>query len=71
MLFIVNGFRSVKESNCEGDCKPVALDCGVTVGFLAPFKVGFKFSWSKGFEVGVRRPFPAKAERDNSGTRVV
>lgn len=71
MLFIVNGLRSVKESNCEGGCKLGALGCGITVGFLAPFNVGFKFSWSEGFEVGVRRPFPTKAERDNSGTRVV
>lgn len=70
MLFIVNGLRSVKESNCEGECKAVALDSGVTVGFFGPFKVGFKFSWSSGFE-GVSRPFPAKVERDSSGTRVV
>lgn len=68
---MVNGLRSEKESNCEGDCRPVALGCEVTVGFLAPFKAGFKFSWSKGFGEGVRRPFPAKAVRDNSGTRVV
>ena len=71
MLFIVNGLRSVKESNCEGDCKPVALGCGVTVGFLAPFRAGFRFSWSKGFEGGVRRPFAGRAVRDSSGTRVV
>ena len=71
MLFIVNGLRSAKESNCKGGCKPVALGCEVTVGFLTPFKAGFKFSWSEGFEGGVRRPFPAKAVRDNSGMRVV
>jgi hypothetical protein len=71
MLFIVNGLRSVKASNCDGGCKPTVLGCGVAVGFLVPFKAGFKFSWSEGFEGGVRRPFPAKAERDNSGTRVV
>ena len=32
--------------------------------------MGFKFSWSSGFE-GVSRPLPASVERDNSGTRVV
>jgi len=71
MLFIVNGLRSAKESKCEAECKSVALGCGEVVGFLTPFRVGFKFSWSKGFEGGVRRPFSAKAVRDNSGTRVV
>ena len=67
----MNGVRSVKESNCEGGCKPVALGWGAAVGLFTAFKVGFRFSWSEGFEGAVRRPFPAKAERDNSGTRVV
>ena len=67
---MVNGLRSAKDSNWEGECKPVALESGVTVGFFGSFNVGFKFSWSIGFE-GVSSPFPAKVERDNSGTRVV
>ena len=40
------------------------------VDFFGLFKVGFKFSWSNGFE-GVSKPFPAKLDRDSSGTRVV
>ena len=70
MVFIVNGLTSAKDSNCGGGCEVVAFDCGVTTGFFGSFKAGFKFSWSNGFGE-VSRPFPAKVERDNSGTRVV